>query len=474
MNQYFIDDIDFSKLYMDPSEVEYVIYHGNCSDGFGSALCVYKYFNDNNKINQNINQPIFYAAKFGVLPPLDEIKNKCVLICDFSYKKDVLQKLLLIAKKLIILDHHKTAQDDLKDLPDTNKIFRMDHSGAYLTWRFFFRDIPVPKGILYIEDNDIWKKVMPNTYEFTAFMFSLPFTFEAYEKLFDENYIDNEVIPQGIGMVKQNNGIVLKSIKHAAPKFIRIGNSYYFVAYLNAVELKSELGNRIFTEYININFSVVYSHNDYNNTTNFSLRSLDTATDVSEIAKIFNGGGHRNASGVTVNYITNTLPITVVDNFKSYFLLNNIYGKTIVVNDNIYSIIYLNSSHYKKQLAKYLLQTRYNTSTNENIQECVSIMKNRYDNYLKILSENKQINLTVSDLSYENKYDLSAIWNYDGLNNCTWLTVHYKDQMLKNQLLEQFKGHDNFEQQEDIIIFSQKSFNPKVTCNSHQIDSVIV
>jgi len=33
-----IDDIDFSNACMDPSEVNYVIYHGNCSDGFGSAL----------------------------------------------------------------------------------------------------------------------------------------------------------------------------------------------------------------------------------------------------------------------------------------------------------------------------------------------------------------------------------------------------------------------------------------------------
>jgi len=48
-------------------------------------------------------------------------------------KKDNLQKLQSVVKKLLILDHHKTAQDDLKDLPNENKIFRMDHSGAYLT-----------------------------------------------------------------------------------------------------------------------------------------------------------------------------------------------------------------------------------------------------------------------------------------------------------------------------------------------------
>lgn len=461
INNYPIDDIDFSKICMNPSEVDYVIYHGNCSDGFGSALCAYKYFTDLNKNNSEIKLPNFHPGKFGLLPPLDEIKNKFVLMCDFSYKKDDIQKLLTIVKKLLILDHHKTALEDLKDLSDTNKIFRMDHSGAYLSWRFFFRDLSVPRAILYIEDNDIWKKTMPNTYEFTAFLFAQPFTFEAYEKLLDDDYIDKEVIPQGIGMVRQNNNTISKSIKYVTPKFVKINDKYYFVAHLNTSELKSELGNKSFTECPNINFSVMYSHNDYNNSTTYSLRSLNTATDVSEIAKLFGGGGHRNASGVSVNYITNTLPVTVIDNHGTYFLLNNIYGRKYIIYDNIYNIVYLNSAHYKHNLAKYLLQTRYITSTSQNIQECVSIMKNRKDTFTKNIL-NIQQNIAIS-LEYEEMYDISAIWNYDGLSDSTWFTVYYNDNSLKDKLFEQFKKYNNFEQREDTFIFSQKLSNNCIT-----------
>ena len=36
----------------------------------------------------------------------------------------------------------------------------------------------------------------------------------------------------------------------------------------------------------------------------FSLRSTDDGLDVSEIAKQYGGGGHRNASGFTVGYDT--------------------------------------------------------------------------------------------------------------------------------------------------------------------------
>lgn len=430
-----IDDLDFSKSCMDPSEVNYVIYHNNCTDGFGSALCAYKYFEN----YPSDKRPMYHGGKFGTLPPLDDIKNKCVLICDFSYKWLILQKLCSVVKKLLILDHHKTAVDDLKELPDSNKIFTMNHSGAYITWRFFFRNQPVPLGILYIEDNDLWAKKMPNTNEFTATVFSLPFTFEEYGKLLDENYINDKIIPMGKGILQHNTNIIERSLKYVVPKFMLINDKYYFIAYLNTTELKSELGNKSFTIYPNINFSVMYSHNDHNNSTIYSLRSLDTASDVSEIAKFFGGGGHRNASGATCNYITNILPGKVIDDNKTYSLLNNIYSKTYIIGENSYNIVCLNSSHHKHQLAKYLLQIRYSTQ-NKNIQECVSIMKNRN-----------------SDI---NKYDMSIIWNYDGFNNCTWFTVFYdqNNNILKDQLLDKFKNYENFKYENEVFVFSSKLF----------------
>jgi uncharacterized protein len=440
------EEIDFTNACIKPSEVDYVIYHANCSDGFGSALCAYKYFKDS-----NLPQPIYYGAKFGVLPKLDDVKDKNVLICDFSYKKDILDKLLLSAKNLLILDHHKTSKDDLKELPIANKVFRMDHSGAYITWVFFFGSTNVPLGILYIEDNDIWKKELPNTYEFTAFVASLPFTFEAYEKLLDNSYVLMEAIPQGIGMAKQNNVIVTRAIKYAVPKFIQVSDKYYFVAYLNASELKSELGNKVFIEYPLINFSVIYSHNDSNNSTSFSLRSLDTATDVSEIAKIYGGGGHRNASGAGSNCIINTLPcITIDSSRKSYHLLENIYTGCYTIDNIDYHVVYLNSSHFKHQLAKYLLQTRYTTTDNQQIQECVSIMTK-----MKITS-------------VKSVYDMSIVWNYDGFRNCTWMTVCFKNDLIKDKIIKlvkedpDFISFDNPDLYDDVITFSLRKLKQKI------------
>jgi oligoribonuclease NrnB/cAMP/cGMP phosphodiesterase (DHH superfamily) len=123
-----------------------------------------------------------------------------VLICDFSYKKDTMLKLVSEAKTLAIIDHHKSAEEDLKDISDENKVFRMDHSGAFLTWAYFYPLSPMPLLIKYIEDNDIWIKAMPNTRELTSYIYSLPFEFEEYEKLLDEKVLLGDTMQVAIGM----------------------------------------------------------------------------------------------------------------------------------------------------------------------------------------------------------------------------------------------------------------------------------
>jgi oligoribonuclease NrnB/cAMP/cGMP phosphodiesterase (DHH superfamily) len=78
------------------------IYHGNCADGFGAAMAVWKKYGDNCE---------FYAGIYGEEPP--DCKDKNVIIVDFSYKKDVMMKIINDCKSLIVLDHHKSAEEEL-------------------------------------------------------------------------------------------------------------------------------------------------------------------------------------------------------------------------------------------------------------------------------------------------------------------------------------------------------------------------
>jgi hypothetical protein len=80
-----------------------VIYHGGCVDGFTSAFSAWYYLNK----KYPLRDVIYYAAKHGEIPP--DVSGKNVIICDYSYKYDVLMSMLSKAKNLLILDHHKTA-----------------------------------------------------------------------------------------------------------------------------------------------------------------------------------------------------------------------------------------------------------------------------------------------------------------------------------------------------------------------------
>ena len=278
---------------MKPEEVDVVIYHKDCRDGSGSAFCIYYY----RKIN-HIETPIEYiplaylknANDFDTI--LEKCRDKNVLICDYSFKKDQTEELLKVCN-LLIIDHHKTAEKELESIDDKYKIFDMKHSGAYLTWKWIgetssdTRFSRVPRLILLIEDRDIWTKKFPEYYR-------------EYQEI-----------------------IIRDLIKHTFFYLQDINSKPYVVGYIESNVFISDIGNAMMKEFPQLDFAVVYHHEG--NYTKFSLRSLDNKADVSTVAKIFGGGGHRNAAGCSVYGITNILPFAVIINNPEPNLLITTY-----------------------------------------------------------------------------------------------------------------------------------------------------
>lgn len=357
------DNYDFASKCIKPKDVNLLIHHGRCTDGFTSALCCWRWRNENGLSNEE-DAITYYPATHGRDPP--DVTGKTVVICDFSYRKSILDDMMTKAKSILILDHHKTAQKDLEDVADENKVFDMDHSGAYIAWRFFFGyDVPVPRMILYVEDNDIWKKALPNTREFTSFIFTVPMEFEAYAKFFDDEYLDNTVFPIGKGMVMKDDDYIEYLGRHIIPKFIQLKNRYYFAGHLSSKILRSDMGNHAFTALPYLNFSVIYSVSDFNGSTSYSLRSTDERTDVGLIAKQFGGGGHRNAAGCGSATPNTSLPARVVDNYQLYYQLTNLHSGSI----NNLKVAMLNNGTCAKHMARYLMQER-----TEGVQEASFIL----------------------------------------------------------------------------------------------------
>jgi nanoRNase/pAp phosphatase (c-di-AMP/oligoRNAs hydrolase) len=261
-----------------------VIYHGNCFDGFTAAWVVNGYLEEIDEKGE------FYPATYGSYPP--DVKGKNVYIVDFSYPRNVLMKMYDDAKNLLVLDHHKTAQDNLEGLDFC--IFDMERSGAGIAWDYFFNFTPRPWLVNTIEDRDLWKFNFPYTKEIMAYIASSPFTFESWDDLYDMGYDATAKLGEGI----------LKYIKQYGEKACQFAKDRYIgnykvptinISYQNCSDHLDLLASK------NPNAPFVASFFlDNENKWRFSLRSKGDF-DVSAIAKQYGGGGHKNAAGFIID-----------------------------------------------------------------------------------------------------------------------------------------------------------------------------
>ena len=271
------------------------IYHSNCLDGFGSALVV---LNDLGK-----DAVEFHAGVHGEPPP--DVTDRTVMIVDFSYKRDVLLKMADQAKKIYILDHHKSAEENLRDLPENvTTIFDMERSGVMITWDYLNRDKEAPQLFKIIQDRDLWKFEFPETKHVTAALFSYEFDFDVWNKLIEQDLSILE--KEGSAIYRKQMKDIKDFIKTAAYRSVITG---YDVPTLNAPYMWSSEAGHIMGE--SEKFAACYWDKDDGRI--FSLRSSETTgIDVSKIASHFGGGGHKHAAGfkLTMDQLS-TLSITL-------------------------------------------------------------------------------------------------------------------------------------------------------------------
>jgi oligoribonuclease NrnB/cAMP/cGMP phosphodiesterase (DHH superfamily) len=402
---------------LSPNNIDIIIYHHPCADGFTCCTIANLYFKQ--KQADKYVEYLSMSHSASVNPKLyDKLAGKNVLICDFSFKKDVIEKLLKIVSNLLIIDHHISAQTELSNLDQKHKIFDMTHCGAHLTWQYFFPDVPVPLFVKYVEDNDIWLKQMPNTLEMTAFISCLEFECDKYaEFITDENKITNTAIPFGTILLKQANKQIENALNKSTVKMIDFNDNIYFTAVCNATTNTSEIGNQLLQKYEHVDFSIIYSSNDNYNMTSF--RSDDTRADVSIIAAKCSGGGHRNASGCSL--YDKCVPGFEIGDYACYKQLKDL--DFLVDPKENYNCVCLNSTQNKTQFAKYLLQTRYQEK-NIDIQEACGFYRNKNNND-----------------SYVH-FDFSLIWHYGA--DSLWFIMHWSDKK-KYKIRELLKKTDNLE-----------------------------
>ena len=256
------------------------IYHGNCADGFGAAWAV----------RQAIPEAEFCAATYQAPPP--DVTDKRVVMVDFSYKRPVLLDMASKAESILILDHHKSAAEDLVDLPaNVVAVFDMERSGAMMAWQHFFPGAPAPRLIEHIQDRDLWRFALPGTREIQANVFSYPYDFGVWDTLMASDV--DQLRTGGEAIERKHHKDIAELVKVTKRRMV-IGGFDVPVANL-PYTLSSDAGHLMAQ---GEPFAACYW--DTPDGRVFSLRSSEAGQDVSAVAKTYGGGGHRNAAGFQV------------------------------------------------------------------------------------------------------------------------------------------------------------------------------
>jgi len=261
---------------IEPSSVDCVIYHANCTDGFGSAYSAWKFLG---------NRAEYHPCRHGTPPP--DVKGKNVVILDFAFSNSITKKMIDDASGLIVIDHHKSAMVELHDISNTH--FDMTKSGAILSWEFFHPGKEPPKFISYIQDRDLWKWELPYSKEFSAAFDMIPFEFEEFEKFEDDSVFD-DAVKRGSYILAYSKTVVKKVCDQAQHRKID-GKDILVV---NSSHWMSEIGSRLASD---CDFAMIWYWDHDAHHTKVSLRAFHEMVDVSEIAKKFGGGGHKKAAG---------------------------------------------------------------------------------------------------------------------------------------------------------------------------------
>ena len=225
----------------------------------------------------------------------DESVDNQVFIVDLSFSREILELWKEKAKGNIqLLDHHKSAQEKLGDLEYCH--FDMTKCGARLAWEYCFPDKEAHWLVDYTEDLDLWKWQLPYSKEIVAALQKYKFDFSVWDGLY---YTKKQALfYEGQHIIKYNRDLINYHMTKVEMVNFK-GYTNVPIVYCDIKDIYSELGNLMVNTF-SAPFSVTWKVNGGKKL--YSLRSTNDSLDVSEVAKKFGGGGHRNAAGFSEDY----------------------------------------------------------------------------------------------------------------------------------------------------------------------------
>lgn len=291
-----------------------VLTHGHCPDGFTAAWVMWRMFGKDADIR--------FMRHDDDPPTPREVDDKLVVFTDFCFNSfEAMDAIRDRARKLVVLDHHKTAGPILDklcgDLPASlshhispiegdrehcnSDLLRMDlrserldilfdneKCGARLAWEYLNPDQPAPPIIDYVEDRDLWRWKLANSREVNSSLSSYDFDFNQWSVLAET---DVEALAADGRAIERYKKREIRAICQNAREVTIAGHK---VLAVNSCTLISDVAGEVSKGRA---FGAAWFLRG-DGKTQVSLRVRDDGDfDVSGIAASFGGGGHKKAAG---------------------------------------------------------------------------------------------------------------------------------------------------------------------------------
>lgn len=296
----------------------YVLFHRD-ADGFASAFAAWCALGD-----ENVR---YISVQYG--EPVPDIPDHSIVhIVDFSYNRETLLRLIARGCGVSVLDHHKTAEEELRGLAFAE--FDMEKAGVDLAWDYFSRPEhitehapaaellaePIPQPLKWIGLRDRWlhktfdESTCADIEALDAYLSLKGFirtdaegrpNFDGWRTLCElwQSHADESFLAAGHVCLEFQRQQVERLCKHAIMR--HFAGVPWRVPCVNSALWQSEIAHRLLELYPDSPVASVYYDIAKQGVIKriWSLRSRSgSEVDVSEIArKHYAGGGHKHAAG---------------------------------------------------------------------------------------------------------------------------------------------------------------------------------
>lgn len=276
-----------------------VVYHDNCPDGFTATWAVWRALGDDAE---------YRAMNYGQhlpSPPSDYAGRRLIFV-DFSLPRTELEQLIMAGAQVEVYDHHKTAEADLRGLVGAKVVFDMERSGAGIAWDEFTLDKEAlwlgvrPRLVAYVEDRDLWKWELPSSREVSEYLFSLDRTFDEWNRVDCAMGHNASTLSDGFMALVDTGRALLRAKRLRVAIICKNAQWLTFgehrLPVVNTASDFSEVGEYLCAAFPSAPCGGYYF--DRADKRQWGFRSLG-GFDVSELCKLYGGGGHKAAAGFT-------------------------------------------------------------------------------------------------------------------------------------------------------------------------------